>query len=410
MKILILNCGSSSVKYQLMDMTERKALAKGLVERIGMRGAILTHYRYDGDKVKIAGEIIDHQMAIEFILGILLSPNHGVIKDRREIEAVGHRVVHGGERFTGSVLINADVMEGLHDCIDLAPLHNPHNIKGIRACQRLLPGLPMVGVFDTAFHSTLPDYAFTYGIPYLLYKRYSLRRFGFHGTSHYYVSQEAAKMMDKPITELKMITCHLGNGCSAAAVDKGRSVDTTMGFTPVEGLLMGTRCGDLDPSAILYIISREELTMGEANALMNKHSGMQGISGVSSDMREILEETNNGNKRAELALDVFCYRLKKYIGSYAVAMSGLDAIIFTGGIGEKAAEVRRRTLQGMEFLGVKLDEEKNAASKGEQGIVSTEDSSVSVLVIPTNEELVIAIDTERIVKEIKTETAAATEK
>lgn len=401
MKILILNCGSSSVKYQLMEMTERKALAKGSVERIGMRGAILNHTRHDGDKVKIVGEIIDHQMAIEFILGILLSPNHGVIKNKGEIEAVGHRVVHGGERFTGSALIDSAVMEGLQDCIDLAPLHNPHNIKGIRACQRLLPEAPMVGVFDTAFHSAMPDYAYTYGVPHILYKRYSLRRFGFHGTSHYYVSREAAKMLKQRVSELKIITCHLGNGCSAAAVMNGVSVDTTMGFTPVEGLLMGTRCGDLDPSAILYIISREELTMGEANALLNKHSGMQGISGVSSDMREILEETKNGNKRAELALNVFCYRLKKYIGAYAAVMGGLDAIVFTGGIGEKAAEVRWRALEGLEFLGVKLDVEKNNSVAGERGVISTEDSPVSALVIPTNEELVIAIDTEKIVSELK---------
>ena len=399
MKILILNCGSSSVKYQLMDMTERKALAKGSVERIGMRGAILNHLRHDGDKVKIAGEIIDHQMAIEFILGILLSPNHGVIKDRFEVEAVGHRVVHGGEKFTGSVLIDKEVMEGLQECVDLAPLHNPHNIKGIRACQRLLPRVPQVGVFDTAFHSTMPDYAYIYGMPYILYKRYSIRRFGFHGTSHFYVSREAAKMIDRPLPELKMITCHLGNGCSITAIEGGKSIDTSMGFTPVEGLLMGTRSGDLDPSAILYIMSREELSLGEANALLNKHSGMQGISGISSDMREIIEETDKGNKQAELALNVFCYRLKKYIGSYAAAMGGLDCLVFTGGIGENAAEVRRRTLEGLEFLGLKLDEKKNKAVLGEQGVISSDDSKVSVLIVPTNEELVIAIDTEVIVSD-----------
>ena len=400
MKILILNCGSSSVKYQLMDMTERKALAIGSVERIGMRGAILNHLRHDGDKVKIAGEIIDHQMAIEFILGILLSPNHGVLKDRFEIQAVGHRVVHGGEKFTDSALINDDVMEELQDCVDLAPLHNPHNIKGIRACTRLLPNVPQVGVFDTAFHYTIPDYAFIYGLPYILYKRYSLRRFGFHGTSHYYVSHKAAETLNKPIEELKIITCHLGNGCSITAIKYGKSIDTSMGFTPVEGLLMGTRSGDLDPSAILYIISREELTLGEANALMNKHSGLQGISGVSSDMRDIIEETGNGNKQAELALNVFCYRLKKYIGSYIAALEGLDCLVFTGGIGEKAVEVRKRTLNGLEFLGLKLDSVKNQATSGEQGIISTDDSEVSIQVIPTNEELVIALDTERIINQL----------
>ena len=401
MKILILNCGSSSVKYQLMDMTEQKLLAKGSVERIGMHGAILNHLRHDGDKVKIAGEIVDHQMAIEFILGILLSPNHGVIKDRLEIDAIGHRVVHGGEKFTGSVLIDAEVMEGLQECIDLAPLHNPHNIKGIRACKRLLPGVPQVGVFDTAFHSAMPDYAYVYGLPYILYKRYSIRRFGFHGTSHFYVSQEAAKIINRPLPELKMITCHLGNGCSITAIKGGKSIDTSMGFTPVEGLLMGTRSGDLDPSAILYIISREELSLGEANALLNKHSGMQGISGISSDMREIIEETNNNNKKAELALNVFCYRLKKYIGSYAAAMGGVDCLVFTGGIGENAVEVRRRTLEGLEFLGLILDDERNEAVLGEQGVISSDDSKVSVLVVPTNEELVIAIDTEVTVSGMK---------
>ena len=399
MNILILNCGSSSVKYQFFDMEERKPLAKGSVERIGMRGAILNQMRHDGDKVKIAGEIIDHQMAIEYILGILLSPNHGVIQSKGEIDAVGHRVVHGGEKFSGSVLITQEVMDMLNDCIDLAPLHNPHNIKGVRACERLLPMKPMVGVFDTAFHSSIPDYAYIYGLPYILYKRYSIRRFGFHGTSHYYVSKETARFLEIPLEEQKMITCHLGNGCSIAAVDQGKSVDTSMGFTPIEGLLMGTRCGDLDPSAILYIMNREELGLAEANALLNKHSGLQGISGVSSDMREIIEETDKGNKMAELALNVFCYRLKKYIGSYAAAMGGLDTIVFTGGIGERAVEVRNRTLSNLEFFGVKLDEEKNMFVSAEAGIISTDDSPVKVVVMPTNEELVIAIDTEKIVRE-----------
>ena len=399
MNILILNCGSSSVKYQFFDMEERKPLAKGSVERIGMRGAILNQMRHDGDKVKIAGEIIDHQMAIEYILGILLSPNHGVIQSKGEIDAVGHRVVHGGEKFSGSVLITQEVMDMLNDCIDLAPLHNPHNIKGVRACERLLPMKPMVGVFDTAFHSSIPDYAYIYGLPYILYKRYSIRRFGFHGTSHYYVSKETARFLEIPLEEQKMITCHLGNGCSIAAVDQGKSVDTSMGFTPIEGLLMGTRCGDLDPSAILYIMNREELGLAEANALLNKHSGLQGISGVSSDMREIIEETDKGNKMAELALNVFCYRLKKYIGSYAAAMGGLDTIVFTGGIGERAVEVRKRTLSNLVFFGVNLDEEKNMFVSAEAGIISTDDSPVKVVVMPTNEELVIAIDTEKIVRE-----------
>ena len=403
MKILILNCGSSSVKYQLIEMTDRTLLAKGSVERIGMKGAILNHFRHDGDKVKIAGEIVDHQIAIEFILGILLSPNHGVLKDRSEIAAIGHRVVHGGEKFTGSVIINTDVIEMLQECIELAPLHNPHNIKGIRACQRLLPNVPMVGVFDTAFHSSMPDYAFAYGVPYILYKRYSLRRFGFHGTSHYYVSSEAAAMLGKEYSGLKIITCHLGNGASVTAIKDGKSADTSMGFTPIEGLLMGTRCGDLDPSAILYIMGHEELSMGEANALLNKHSGLQGISGVSSDMREIIEEMDAGNKRAELAFNLFCYRLKKYIGSYSAAMGGLDAVVFTGGIGENAPRVRAKTLEGLEFLSVEVDNDKNDALKGKRGIFSSEESKVALLVVPTNEELVIAIDTEKLVTQMQTD-------
>jgi acetate kinase len=399
MKVLIVNCGSSSIKYQFIQTDTKKMLAKGSVERIGMKGAILNHQRYDGDKVKVAGEIVDHQAGVEYILAILLSPNHGVIQDRSEIEAVGHRVVHGGEKFTGSVLINDEVMEGLQECIELAPLHNPHNIKGIKACQRLLPSLPQVGVFDTAFHHAIPDYAYLYGLPYVLYKRYGIRRYGFHGTSHLYVSRRAADLLQKPIEQLKIITCHLGNGCSMAAVSGGKSVDTTMGFTPVEGLLMGTRCGDLDPTSILYIMGREELSLGEANALLNKHSGMIGISGVSSDMREIIQEMEAGNRRARMAFDVFCYRVKKYLGAYTFAMGGLDAVVFTGGIGENAAAVRQASLAGLEGLGIKVDSEANLSPSGEERAIHAPDSKVSVWVIPTNEELVIAMDTERVVKE-----------
>ncbi len=399
MKVLIVNCGSSSIKYQFIQTDTKKMLAKGSVERIGMKGAILNHQRYDGDKVKVAGEIVDHQAGVEYILAILLSPNHGVIQDRSEIEAVGHRVVHGGEKFTGSVLINDEVMEGLQECIELAPLHNPHNIKGIKACQRLLPNLPQVGVFDTAFHHAIPDYAYLYGLPYVLYKRYGIRRYGFHGTSHLYVSRRAADLMQKPIEQLKIITCHLGNGCSMAAVFGGVSVDTTMGFTPVEGLLMGTRCGDLDPTSILYIMGREELSLGEANALLNKHSGIIGISGVSSDMREIIQEMETGNRRAKMAFDVFCYRVKKYLGAYTFAMGGLDAVVFTGGIGENAATVRQASLSGLDALGIKVDSEANHRKSSEERAIHAPDSKVSVWVIPTNEELVIAMDTERVVKE-----------
>ncbi len=399
MKILVLNSGSSSIKYQLIDTdVEPQRRAKGVVERIGMRGAILNHQRDDGDKVKIAGEIVDHQAAIEYILAILLSKNHGVLTDRGEIDAVGHRVVHGGEEFAGSVLITGEVMEGLQECIDLAPLHNPHNIKGITACQRLLKDVPMVGVFDTAFHHRIPDYAYIYGIPYLLYKRHGVRRYGFHGTSHFFVSNRAAELAGKPLNEQKMVTAHLGNGCSMAAVDQGVSVDTTMGFTPLEGLLMGTRAGDIDAGAVLHIMGREELSLGEINTLLNKHSGLIGISGASSDMREIVEEMEGGNDRARLAFQVFCYRVRKYIGSYAAAMGGLDTIVFTGGIGENATTVRTESLTQLEFLGVELDMEANEKGEGERKI-STDGSKVDVFVIPTNEELVIALETKRIVEE-----------
>jgi len=402
MKILTLNCGSSSIKYQLFD-TERdeKVLAKGLVERIGMKGAILSQTRFDGDKVKVAGEIVDHGAGIEYILAILLSDNHGVIKDRGEINAVGHRVVHGGEAFKGSVKIDAEVMDVLNECIDLAPLHNPANIKGIVACSRMMKNVPMVGVFDTAFHHTLPEYAYLYGLPYVLYKRHGIRRYGFHGTSHYYVANRAADMLGKPIEDLNIITCHLGNGGSMAAVNHGKSIDTTMGFTPLEGLLMGTRAGDIDAGAVLHIMGREELSLGEVNTLLNKHSGLMGLSGTSSDMREIEEEMENGNDRARLAFDVYAYRIKKYLGSYIAAMGGVDAIVFTGGIGENSDLVRKAALDTFGFIGLDLDAEKNNVRSDKERDISSADSKVKVLVIPTNEELVIALETEKIVGKTK---------
>ena len=401
MKILILNCGSSSVKYQLLDPEKQFALAKGTVSRIGMSGAVLSHQRYDGDEVKLSGEILDHTAAIEYVLAILLSPNHGVLKEKSDISAVGHRVVHGGERFTGSVLINDEVVGMIRDCIELAPLHNPHNLRGINACFRILPGIPQVAVFDTAFHSQMPEYAYIYGLPYVLYKRYGIRRYGFHGTSHYFVSRQAYKLLNRPKEECKVITAHLGNGCSIAAVDGGVSVDTSMGFTPLEGLLMGTRSGDLDPSVILHIMGREEIGLSEANSLLNKHSGLTGISGESSDMRDIINSVQNGNPRAKLALDVFCYRLMKYIASYAAAMGGVDAVVFTGGIGENAAPVRLKSCEKLEFMGIKIDSVKNERVKaGEEADISADDSKVRVFVIPTNEELVIAIDTMRIIQNI----------
>ncbi len=397
MKILVINCGSSSVKYQLIDTETEHSLAKGMVSRIGMSAAVLTHKPADRPEVKVTGEILDHIVAIEHVVAMLMSENHGVIKDVSEIGAVGHRVVHGGEEFGDSVLITAELMTSLRGLIELAPLHNPHNIRGINACQKILTDAPQVAVFDTAFHTTMPPHAFIYGLPYVLYKRYGIRRYGFHGMSHHFVSRRSAHMIGKPIDQLKIVTCHLGNGASVSAVNCGDSVDTSMGFTPLEGLLMGTRSGDMDPAIILHIMGREELSLHEASTLMNKHSGLAGISGVSSDMREIEDAAAEGNFNADLALDVFCYRLKKYIGSYAAAMGGLDAIVFTAGVGENSPLVRARTCSGLEFLGIELDDDKNGAASGECAI-SRDSSRVQVHVIPTNEELVIARDTKRIVE------------
>lgn len=398
MKVLVLNSGSSSIKYQFFDTEKKIALAKGLVDRIGMAGAVLSHQRYDGNNIKIAGEILDHQIAVEYVLGVMLSKNHGVIDDKKDIDAVGHRVVHGGETFSGSVFITDEVVKVLQDNIELAPLHNPPNIKGIQACQRILPDTPQCGVFDTAFHSHMPPKSYLYGIPYELYKKYKIRRYGFHGTSHLYVSQRAADLLGKDIKDLKIITAHLGNGCSITAVKNGQSIDTSMGFTPLEGLLMGTRSGDLDPSLILYIMAKEGLTVGEANTLLNKHSGLIGISGESSDMREILTAVKDNQQRAKWAFEIFCYRIKKYIGAYASAMGGLDALVFTGGIGENSKEVREEVCKEMEFLGIHLDDLKNQSS---DEIISKENSKVTVMRIPTNEELVIALDTAVIVSKMQ---------
>jgi acetate kinase len=394
---LVLNCGSSSIKYQFIDASTETALAKGIVERIGMSGAVLSHKRYDGDEIKIVGEILDHQIAIEYVLGVMLSKNHGVIEDKKDIEAVGHRVVHGGETFFGSVLITDDVIKVLRDNIELAPLHNPPNIKGIMAIKSSLPNTPQCSIFDTAFHVKMPEKAFLYGIPFELYKKYKIRRYGFHGTSHFYVSKKAAEIIGKDITELKIVTAHLGNGCSMSAVEKGHSIDTTMGFTPLEGLLMGSRAGDIDPSVILYIMGKEGLSLNEANTLLNKHSGLIGISGESSDMREILAAIKDDHKRAKYAFDVFCYRIKKYLGAYAAAMGGIDAFVFTGGIGENSPEVREAVCGNMEFLGINFDKKKNSENSE---MISLENSKVKVLRIPTNEELVIALDTKRIVEEM----------
>jgi len=399
MLILVINCGSSSVKYQLIQTDTGVALARGTVERIGMSAAVISISRSDGYEAKFGAEILDHIAAIEQILTYLVHPKHGVIKDKSEIEAVGHRVVHGGQRFTSSVLIDEEVIGKIRQCIELAPLHNPHNIRGINAALRNLPGLPQVAVFDTAFHSTLPRHSFLYPIPYVLYRKYEIRRYGFHGMSHSYVYNRAIELSGGDKKKMKVITAHLGNGCSITAVDGGKSVDTSMGLTPLEGLVMGTRCGDVDPSIILHIMGREELTLAEANTLLNKHSGLQGLSGTSSDMRDLIEESNNGDERAQIAIDVYCYRLKKYIGAYAAAMGGLDALVFTAGVGENSPLVRAKACQGLEFFGLEIDERANEATVGVEGLISKESSKVKVYAIPTNEELVIASDTARIVKE-----------
>jgi len=398
MKVLVLNSGSSSIKYQFIDTENQDALAKGLIERIGMSSAVLTHAPKGKEKIKIVGEILDHTIAIEYVLAVLLSKNHGVISDKAEIDAVGHRVVHGGEDFSGSVLITKRVMEVLKENIELAPLHNPPNIKGIKAAQAHLPSTPQVGVFDTAFHAKMPPYAYLYGIPYELYRRYKIRRYGFHGTSHRFVSMKAAEVLGKPMEELKIITAHLGNGGSLAAIKNGISVDTSMGFTPLEGLIMGTRSGDLDPSIITYVMGKEGLDIREMNALLNKHSGLIGVSGESSDMRELEKAMNEGNKRAENAFNLYTYRIKKYVGSYIAAMGGLDALVFTGGIGENSVAVRKAVCEGMEYLGLELDVEKNS-SENPPTELCTEKSAAKILRIPTNEELVIALDTEKIVME-----------
>jgi acetate kinase len=396
-KILVLNCGSSSVKYKIFTAGEGSALAEGQVERIGLSGSLLHHKRADGDEIRTGVEAVDHAQAIETVLAVLLSKNHGVISRKEEIEAVGHRVAHGGEKFTESVLIDDRVIEAIEDCIELAPLHNPHNLRGIEACAGHLPGTPQVAVFDTAFHHTVPPRAHIYAVPYILYRRYGIRRYGFHGTSHRFVAERTAKMLGKSLEELRLVTCHLGNGCSAAAILFGKSVDTSMGFTPLEGLVMGTRSGDLDPALVLYVMGKENLTVAEATAMLNKHSGLAGVSGVSSDMREIENQAAQGRERSILALDIFTYRLKKYIGSYAAAMGGVDAVTFTGGIGSNSPIVRAKSVEGLDFLGLYIDTEKNLKCKGFDAEISTTGSKTKAFAVLTNEELVIAMDTERIV-------------
>ncbi len=394
MKVLVINCGSSSLKYQLIDMTTEDALAEGLVERIGINGSILTQKVKGREKYIVEQPLKDHQDAIELVLKSLIDENHGVIKSMDEISAVGHRVVHGGEKYSKSVLVNDEVMKNIEACIKLAPLHNPPNIIGIKACEELMPNTPMVCVFDTAFHQTMPEKAYMYPLPYEYYTEDHIRKYGFHGTSHKYVANKVAEVMKKDVSELKTVTCHLGNGVSITAVDGGKSIDTTMGFTPLAGTIMGSRCGDIDPAIVTYLIKEKGYSADEVNDILNKKSGILGVSGVGTDFRDIRSAMGENNKRAILATDIFGYQIKKQIGAYAAAMGGLDTIVFTAGIGEHAPEVRIRALTGLEFIGIELDEEKNNSHDiGEGLLISKESSKVKVYVIPTNEELMIAKET-----------------
>ncbi len=393
MKIIVLNCGSSSIKYQLFEMPAQQVLAKGLVDKIGLKGSLIKHQRNDGIEVKLEGEILDHQAGIEYLLGVLVSGKYGSIKSVEEIDAVGHRVVHAGEKFGGSVAIAPEVVAALEECIDLAPLHNPPNLEGIYSITRLLPNIPQVGVFDTAFHQTMPDYVYLYGIPYSLYDKYKIRRYGFHGSSHRYVSLRACEILNVDFMTRKIITCHLGNGASIAAIKNGQSLDTSMGMTPLEGLIMGTRCGDLDVGAVLHIANKEGIDMSTVNTLLNKHSGVLGISGISSDMRDIEKAAEEGNLRARVALHMYRYRIIKYVGAYAAAMNGLDILIFTGGVGENDYDSRQEVMESIRFMGLEFDTKLNHGLKGKEAILSTAESKIKALVVPTNEELVIAKDT-----------------
>ena len=393
MKILVLNCGSSSIKYQLFDMTTGVVLAKGIVEKIGLKGSFLKNERFDGNKVKLEGEILDHQTGIEYLLGLMTSEKRGVIKDLNEIDAIGHRLVHGGELFKGSCYLDDITIKGVEDCSDLAPLHNPANLKGIYAMKTLLPNVPQVGIFDTSFHQTMPDYSFMYALPYSLYKKYGIRRYGFHGTSHSYVSKRGCEILNLEYDKQKIITCHLGNGASIAAIKDGKSLDTSMGLTPVEGLIMGTRSGDVDAGALTLIMEKEEIDFSSLNTLLNKHSGILGISGISSDMREVESAAEEGDKRAILALKMYEYRIKKYIGAYAAAMGGVDLLIFTGGIGENASETRENVCKDLEFMGLEFDKQMNNGVRSKEMVISKKGSRVTVMIVPTNEEFVIASET-----------------
>jgi len=396
LKFLVINCGSSSVKFQLINMADENVLASGIAERIELPQSLIK-FKFGNKSFTKEFDSLDHSSAISKILDAVTHGQLGVINDKSEISAVGHRVVHGAEQFTESVLITDDTIKQIESCIDLAPLHNPHNLKGILVCKQLLPGIPQVAVFDTAFHHTMEDHVYTYALAYRFYEKYRFRRYGFHGTSHFYVAHRAAEVVGKDIKGLKIITCHLGNGASIAAVKYGKSIDTSMGFTPLEGLVMGTRCGDVDPAMVLFIMEKEGLSPHECDMLMNHECGLLGVSGISSDMRDLLKAFQEGNDRARLALQMYTYRIRKYIGMYSASMNGVDVIVFTGGVGENAVLIRNMCCTDMEYLGIDFDEEKNKKTIGIEGELTAQKSKVRVLCVPTNEELVIARDTARII-------------
>ncbi|WP_130806873.1 acetate kinase [Senegalia massiliensis] len=396
MKVLVINCGSSSLKYQLIDMSNEEVLAKGLAERIGIEGARVKHKPTGKEEVLIEKPMSDHKKAIEIVLNALVDSDHGAISSMDEINAVGHRVVHGGEKFSESVIIDDNVLKAIEECSELAPLHNPPNIMGIKACQELMPNTPMVAVFDTAFHQTMPESSYIYPIPYEMYEKYGIRRYGFHGTSHKYVANRAADMLGKDIKDLKIVTCHLGNGASVAAVKNGKSIETSMGFTPLEGLAMGTRSGDIDPAIIVYLMEKENMTIDEVNTMLNKKSGVLGISGVSSDFRDIEGAASEGNHRAQLALEKFNMRVKKYIGAYSAIMDGIDVLVFTAGLGENSSETRQEICKGLEFIGIDIDKSNNNV-RGKETELNKKESKVKILLVPTNEELMIARDTKSLV-------------
>ena len=393
MKILVLNCGSSSIKYALYDMDDKRVITSGGIEKIGLPDSFLK-LKYNGQKIQIDRPIEEHTAGVQFIFEVLTTGEYAVLESLDELDAVGHRMVHGGEKFNQSVLLTPEVMTVFEACNDLAPLHNPANIKGVNAVKALLPDIPQVGVFDTAFHQTMPDYAYMYALPYDLYQQYGVRRYGFHGTSHRYVSQRVCEYLGIKPEGTRIITCHIGNGASMAAVKDGRCVDTSMGLTPLEGLIMGTRCGDIDAGAVTFLMDKLGLDTKQLSALLNKQSGLAGISQLSSDFRDILAGIAQGNDKARLAKEMYTYRIKKYIGQYAAAMGGVDIILFTGGAGENQWEVREGATTGLEFMGVKLDDAKNRSCRATEAIISADDSSVKVCVIPTDEELMIALDTE----------------